>query len=248
MKKCPACNQQFSDEYAFCLNDGTNLVPAGITISYDQEQQTVVRSGEQNTVVRPGGTAAATPPSARSGGIPFYMWLFPLLGLIIGIGLIGGYVILSKVLSSGTTTVANTNTNTFPTSPTPFGGTPPSTISPTPVVTPMIDRTPPPAPTPQTTPPPQLATYPSTTRLKFARGAVATSFSGDVNPGGSRAVVLACRAGQSLSASVTSTGGCISIRGGGSSYRTYTSGGDNYITLTNSCSNVSHFNLSVSVL
>ena len=250
MKRCPSCNQQFTDEYSFCLNDGTSLVPAGVTIAYDNEQATVVRSGgEQDTVVRGAQTiphpAAAAPVAAK--GIPFYMWLFPLLGLIIGVGLIGGYIIISKVLS-GPVIIANTNTNTFPTA-TPYGGTPLPTASATPYTTPTVDvmRTPPPAPTPDRTPPPELSSYPQTTRLKFARGGTSGSLSGDVNPGGSRSVVLACSSGQSLSASVSSPGGCVTIRGGGSSYRTTTSSGDNYVTVSNSCSNVARFSLTVSV-
>lgn len=224
-----------------------------MTITYDTDPETVVRTREQETVVRSGGSVSGVQPpppavAAASKGIPFYMWLFPLIGLIIGIGLIGGYIVISKLLASGNTVaVSNTsNANGLPSvSPTILGGTPMSSA--TPFATPNATATVPPPPTPNSTPPPQLASYPKTSRMKFASGGTSASLSGEVNPGDSRSAVLACRAGQSLRASVSSAGGCVTIRGGGSSYSTYTSSGDNYVTVSNSCSTVARFSLTVSV-
>ncbi len=122
--------------------------------------------------------------------------------------------------------------------------------SPTPYVTTAPVRTPPPS-TPTRTPQPMpapLKSYPSTTRLKFGRGAYSTSFSGDINPSDSRLLVLACRAGQSLSVSVSGGDGCVQLSSGGSSQLTTTNRGDNYIGVTNNCSTVVHFSVSITII
>ncbi len=150
--------------------------------------------------------------------------------------------------------VANTNTNVVkpPTNlNTNFNSSTPNVNTqtrPSPEEPKPSPETPKPSPKPTVEEPRTLATYPSTTRLKFARGAYTTSFSGDLNPGDDRSMVLACRAGQSLSATVSGGGSCVSVRGGGSSYRTVTSGGDNYVTVSNRCSQVARFSISITII
>jgi hypothetical protein len=126
---------------------------------------------------------------------------------------------------------------------------PTPTATGTPFSTPTRTATPTPTPqsTPSSTPTPELKSYPSTTRLTMARGSYSTSFSGDLNPGGSRSLVLGCRSGQSLTANVSGSS-CVHISGGGSSLRTITNGGDNYIHLNNTCSTVAHFSISITII
>ncbi len=261
MKSCPACNTQYSDDtLVFCLQDGTPLVAT------DMDTPTVVL-GEAETVARQGRihvplndpdsgawpqsqvthVATAIPEQKRSN-TPIVIAIVA-VGLLILLGIVGlaGVVFFKNAANS---TVANTNTNpNIPNSNLNNGAFPTPQMSP--LATPTIAAsTPYPTPmsSPAATPPPTLSSYPSTTRLKFARGAYTTSYGGDVNPGDARSMVLACRSGQSLSASVSSSGGCVTFRGGGTSFRTTTSGGDNYITVTNNCSKVVRFSVAITII
>jgi hypothetical protein len=127
---------------------------------------------------------------------------------------------------------------------------PPPTASASRAATSPPRSTPYPSPTADSDlpPPPDTVPYPATTRLQFGRGAVSTTFGALINPGDNRSLVLACRSGQSLSAKVTSQRGCVTIEGGGSSLQTTTSGGDNYITLSNNCSTIVKFTITVTVI
>jgi cytoskeletal protein RodZ len=90
--------------------------------------------------------------------------------------------------------------------------------------------------------------YPATTRLKFNKGAVTTKYDGDINANDSRSFVLACAAGQELSAVVASDDDCVEFKQGGDSYDTVTSKGDNIVTIKNTCSNKTTFRIEISVL
>lgn len=100
-----------------------------------------------------------------------------------------------------------------------------------------------PTPTPK-----DEAGYPATTRLKFAKGAVTTRFDGEINAGDSRSFVLACSAGQELSAVVASDGNCVEFKAGGSDYDAITSKGDNLVTIKSTCSTKTTFRIEVAVL
>ena len=263
MKNCPACGTQYSDDtLQFCLQDGTPLTdirhPGPQSGVYpNTETVTRVRSGGQITdprfmesqVTRVGslGSSPGPPPVSNTGRTALAVGLtagvmiilFALVGL-------GAYFILRPYGNSNVSNLPNKNTdltNLFTiNSP---------TSSRTPVATPTrapSTPTPTPASTPLSTPTPKaLAHYPATTRLKFSRGAFTTSIGGDVNPGDSRSLVLACRYGQTLSASLSGSG-CVTFRGGGTSTRFGTSGGDNFLTVTNNCSQVAHFSVSITVI
>lgn len=263
MKQCPKCSAVYLDEtLAFCLEDGTPLTDSRSTstpteVYSNTELVTSVRPAQpaadprfmDSQVTRVGSLAGQPfpqPTVPKKSGTALAVGLTAagmlLLFAIIGVGALFFY------LNSGT--VANNepprNTN---------GSNVISSISPTPTSSPAATQTPStPKPTPTSTPAatptpaPERASYPSTTRLKFGRGAYTTSFSGQINPGDTRSLVLACRAGQSLSATISGGGSCVSIRGGGSSMRTVTGSGDNYITVFNSCSNLVRFSITITVI
>jgi hypothetical protein len=240
MKRCPTCNQQYNDDLDYCLNDGTPLVQAGMVISFEPETATVVAQ-----------RSVPPPPAAAKSSIPFYVWLLPILGVVLGAMAMGGLFLLSRMgKNDGANTAVLTNTSKSPSaannaaSPT---ASPSTTASPSPTASPKASPQPSstPAPTPSA---PALKSYPATTRLRFARGAVSSGFSGDLNPNGSRSLVLACMPGQRLSASVSSAGNCVSFSGGGTSYSTYTSGGDNFLRLSNRCSTVTNFRVSITII
>ncbi len=255
MKKCPACQVEYADAtLSFCLQDGTPLVET------PQADTPTVVLGETETFVARSSLPAshAWQPSevtrvqslqgSRKGSKTGIAVALTAVGMLLLFGVIGIAALI--YMNSGRPPVANTNTNvlTPPTnlstnfnSSTPNSNTP-KQPSPSPEAAPRL------SPKPTVEEPPVLSSYPSTTRLRFARGAYTTSFSGDLNPGDDRSLVLACRAGQSLSATVSGGGSCVSIRGGGSSMRTTTHGGDNYITVTNRCSQVTRFSISITII
>lgn len=257
MKICPACQARYGDDtLSFCLNDGAQLVQG------PQADTPTVVLGETETFVARGsqGSPHAFQPSEvtrvqsfeqpnKSSNVALIVALTA-GGMLLLFGVIGiaAWMLLRD---TGGPLVANTNTNLV--KPTPnlnsnFNSSTPNANTPTrPSPSPSPEE-PKPSPRPTIEEPRELARYPSTTRLKFARGAYTTSFSGDLNPGDNRSMVLACRAGQSLSASVSGGGGCVSIRGGGSTYRTVTSGGDNYVTVTSRCSQTVRFSVSITII
>lgn len=263
MKNCPACGTQYSDDtLQFCLQDGTPLTgssqPGGSSgVFPSNETVTRVRSAGEvsdprfmgSEVTRVGSLGSSVPPAPASTssktaitvGITAVVMI--VLFAIIGVGAL---ILMNIGRSSTISNLPNKNSG-----PTNFFNLNSPTASPTPAVTPTrapSTPTPTPASTPVSTPTPRvLAHYPGTTRLKFSRGAFTTSFSGEINPGDSRSLVLACRYGQTLSASL-SGGGCVTFRGGGTSTRFGTSGGDNFLTVTNTCSQVAHFSVSITVI
>src|SRR5438552_529802 len=112
MKRCPSCNQQFPDDLSFCLNDGTPLVAAGFAVNIQGETPTAVNlQGETPTVVVAKPQAPA-PVGQQTRSVPLLMWLLPVAGLLLGLFVIGGYAILSRLLSpksSNTASIVNTN-------------------------------------------------------------------------------------------------------------------------------------------
>jgi hypothetical protein len=222
------------------------------------ETETFVRRGPQGTGSYSSQPSEVTrvqsfeqPTPQKSGSKTVLAVVLTALAMLVIFGFIGVAALL--YMRSGSPAVSNVNTNI---------DRPPTNLntnsfnSNVPAATPLRPSPTPEAPpkaSPRPTvdePPPtrELARYPSTTRLRFGRGAYTTSFSGDLNPGDQRSLVLACRSGQSLSATISGGGSCVSIRGGGSSYRTTTSGGDNYVTVTNRCSEVTRFSISITVI
>lgn len=263
MKKCAQCGTHYSDvTLSYCLQDGTPLVDAA------QSDTPTVVLGDAETVVRGGQirvpvggessswgdsqvTRVAPPQQKQSGSNTAVVVAVTVVGMLILLGVIG---VGALIFFTGRDQVAVTNTNTGPyvgsnsnlgsldtPKPSPYAPPTPDRTAAVPTPARTID----PPPTPQS---PRLASYPSTSRLRFARGAYSTSFSGDLNPGDNRSLVLACRSGQSLSANMTSGSSCVTIGGGGSSFRTTTRAGDNYLTLTNNCSSVVRFSISITII
>lgn len=263
MKQCPKCNAAYADDtLAFCLEDGT---PLGVARHADLPTE-VYSETELVTTVRPGGTTpdprfmesqvtrvgshlgpplqTQTEPKKSSTALAIGVTAAGMLLLFAIVGIAALFLYWNSGSIAGNEVPKNTNGTNIA-----------ATISPTPTSSPVGTQTPStpkptPSPTPVATPTPlpERASYPSTTRLKFARGAYTTSFSGQINSGDDRSLVLACRAGQSLSASISGGGSCVTIRGGGSSMRTITGSGDNYITVHNSCSNVVRFSITITVI
>ncbi len=260
MMTCPACGTQYSDDtLKFCLQDGSvlnlaqqagrNSNPEIVTQvrSSGQPAETRFMEGQsQVTHVSSIDHSASGPPASGPGKTALAVGVTAAVMIVLFafVGL-AAYVVLRNMGTTNTNSVPNKNTDlsNF------FVSTPGPTPSPSPTSTRVPSTpTPTPASTPVATPVPrQFSSYPSTTRLKFGRGSYSTSFSGDVNPGDSRSLVLACKYGQTLSATV-SGGGCITFRSGGTSMRSTTSSGDNYLYLTNNCQQVTRFTVSVSVL
>src|SRR5688500_8258760 len=75
---------------------------------------------------------------------------------------------------------------------------------------------------------------PAQTRIRFGRGSTSATVSGSLAGHGTRTYVLGARAGQRLSANVSSRGGCVQFNGSTSISMT-TEDGNNYLDISNEC-------------
>jgi hypothetical protein len=251
MKTCPQCGTAYSDDTReYCQQDGrplTGPLTDAPTAFLGEEETVAARRGGFRVPIEPELPGQRLPeqvvplPKSSNTVLIVTVTAFVML-LLFGIAGLAAFVYFKN---SQQVLVQNTTVNTR-------NGTPAGTPPPQPTATARVLSTATPAPTqrvtPADTPPPVRSNYPDTTRLKFSRGAYSTSFSGDVNAGDTRSLVLSCRYGQELSANISSAGGCVTFRGGGSSVSTTTSGGDNYLTVTNRCSSVARFSISITVI
>lgn len=247
MKKCPQCQQTFGDDTVFCLNDGNAL-----TLVYQET--------EAATVIKSSNNSAAPPPNGVS---PVFMYAaFGLLALFVGGAIIAALLFASNAFApanritetninanqpqNSVVVVANQNSNKkderaddlqagrdalerekqklaaerkrLETEKKPV-------VDSVKTVTPARDA--------------------GTTRVNFGRGRLSETISGNIVA--ARRFVLRAKAGQQISASVGSPGGCVSFAGSATSYVSTTGAGDNFISLTNTCGAGSTFNLTVTI-
>jgi hypothetical protein len=255
MKKCPQCGTQYSDDsLSFCLQDGTPLIGSG------DDTPTVVLGGGGAPVTRrdavrvpvgdPSITASGEGPFNRAVPPPVQKKSSNIMLAVIGTAvvmlIVFGIIGLAAILYYRNAQVAGVQNANVPPAP----NVPTVNKNSVPPASPARTAAPSsPAPSPASSPgSPVLSSYPSTSRLKFAKGSYSTSFSGEINPGDTRSLVLSCRSGQLLSANVESSSNCVTFRGGGTSLATTTTGGDNYITVLNHCSSVAHFTVDLSII
>lgn len=170
-------------------------------------------------------------PQTTTSGSGRLKWILPIL--LLSAMLVTAVVVIGFLLMTRNGSEANKNSNSQQN----------VAVAKTPTPKPTETATKTPTPTPK-------EDYPATTRLKFDTGETTTDFSGDINGGDTRSFVLACAAGQDLSAIVSSASddnNCVEFKSGGDIYSTVTSKGDNVVTIKNKCSKKSSFNIEVSV-
>ena len=85
------------------------------------------------------------------------------------------------------------------------------------------------------------------TRVRFARGRTSATVSGQIGGAAGRSYVLGARRGQVLSGNISSKNGCVKFAGGSTSLSIVTEAGDNYVRITNSCSRMTSFTMTVSI-
>ena len=253
MKRCSTCNAGYQDDtLSFCLNDGTPLVfatPVETPTAMITETDTVLRvAGARNSnesqVTHVSGIQPTPAPQRKSRvGLTILLTALGMLLLFVLIGVAG----VLFYMNTGSPTVSNTNVQvvTPPKPPTVNAMTPNpySTATPANVATPKTS----PTVVPSVPRLPVRANYPPTKRLQFPKGSFTTSTSGEINPGDERHFVLACRSGQTLTATVAGGGGCVTTTSGGAIIRSTTTSGDNRVTVRNTCDTVTKFSLTVSV-
>jgi hypothetical protein len=242
MKTCPNCGTRYTDDtLSFCLSDGT---PLG-----DDEAASAITVviGEPNTLARPVATngtemTSTAPPTswASRTGLAVALTALGMLILFGGVAVVG-FLIWRNYGTAPINPEQNRNENRVVVNSSSPSPAPTSTAKTVQNPQPTLPKTP--VSTPDA---PTRATYPATQRLKMARGAFSASFGGEINPGDERSFILACRAGQSLSATVGG-GSCVTFSGGGSSLSRTTTSGDNYLTVTNNCPTVARFSGRVSI-
>jgi len=261
IRRCPQCQQTYSDEIFYCLSDGTPL-----DVVFNATEQVTVVKNEEATVIRQ-SPFVQSPPQAEQRGISriFAYLAFGLLVLVVA-GLLAGGVIVwqlkSKpdVSSTGNSNTANKSNAANISS---------NYIEPTPnkeqnsisqqkanlqdqqsqlekekqklaedrkKLEAKKDNPPEKPYTPVSQP---------TARINFQRGSMQSKTSGTV--ASERSYVLRARSGQYLSASVSSGNGCVVFNNGSTSISYTTSNGDNRISVTNKCGGQSSFSLTVSI-
>lgn len=249
MKQCLNCNQTYTDDLLFCLSDGTPLTD----LLDDNEQQTVIRNVPANAALK----------APDNSGRLFKYISAALAVLLVMVLLIGAAAFL--ILWSGSSSSSNVppRNEAVVTNSTPI-----KTIN-----TPDLVNTDQSALKDkeeelererrrladerkkleadkrlqnETIEPDQPRfTDQGTARITFRRGSVGESVSGTV--GRSRSYVLRTVAGQYLSASVRSAGGCVVFSGGSASTGFTTGNGDARLTVENTCNTPSNFSMSVTV-
>ena len=248
MKTCPTCHRRYSDDtLAFCLDDGSPLL-----ISYDSEATHVIPPDR----VTPGVTIASIPlqPQQRhsqtfssqaipSGGRktnPLLYVIIALLALIAGGGLIA--LLIFGRSSPTSNQLANVAANNQPDSARQKQDLQNQQAE--------LDRErqrlederkkleSQKTKAVETTAP----SVDSAARINFRRGSVQETITGVVAR--SKSYVLKAKAGQSLSATVTSNG-CVVFNTASNSMNFITANGDNWITVVNNCGAQAPFNLTV---
>ena len=85
------------------------------------------------------------------------------------------------------------------------------------------------------------------TRIKFAKGRSSATVSGSIGGNLHRTYVLGAAEGQSLSANVSSKNDCIKFTEGTTSVNLAMRSGNNRLSLTNYCSRMTAFTMTVSI-
>jgi hypothetical protein len=86
------------------------------------------------------------------------------------------------------------------------------------------------------------------TRLKFAKGRSSATVSGSIGANLHRAYVLGASEGQSLSANVSSKNDCVKFTEGTTTVNLSMKMGNNRLSLTNYCSHMTAFTMTVSIM
>jgi hypothetical protein len=224
MKSCPKCRQVFSDEYSFCLTDGTPLIGAG---AYTEEPTVVIDR----------------PARGRSKGRSLLIFvLAALLAFSLGTTAAVLYFFWPR-----RTEVSQIPTNTANATPSPSASVP--SPSPSPSATPRASKTP--TPSAEETPPEQvdpevpISPDPGPTRIAFLPGRIEQTVPGTVND--RRSYFLYAHDGQTLSARLSSRQDCAIFDSGDTSVRYTTQTGNNSLTVVNQCDQPVRFSLSVTI-
>lgn len=85
------------------------------------------------------------------------------------------------------------------------------------------------------------------TRIRFARGRTSATVSSTIASNAQRKYVLGARAGQTISANISSRNGCVVLGNGQTSQAYTTDQGDNIIDIFNNCRGATSFTLTVSI-
>lgn len=224
MKKCPNCNQRFSSDNDFCLDDGTPLVADGIGFHMSGEMPT-------QFISRPPLVASA--PASDSS-----KWLYLIVGLLAAMVIVGGIVIIFEPFRGDKTKETKYETVRIENSAS-------NVSTPLPVTKTNSRNYDAPAliPTPVT-----AGRQISTVRVRFAKGAITSSVSGSLFAGEIKNYVMACRAGQQLTATISKSNGCIIFADDSTVFRSITRKGDNSIAVKNTCGGNGSFSIDITII
>jgi hypothetical protein len=232
MKRCPSCQQTYSDDISFCLMDGTALKP-----EIDDEISTIVREPR-----------APAQPSSQSRKFPLVGCSIVALLALLAVGVAAVVIFFVRDTSkdvANQTNASNTNLSAVN-----------KQLSNLQEQQNEIERQKQELaneqkaledqkkkPTANINAP--SATDPPTSRIKFSRGSIQQTVSGSVIK--RRSYVLQTLSGQFLSADVRSSGNCVVLSNGSTSQSYVTNQGDSSLTAINNCASPARFSLTVVV-
>jgi hypothetical protein len=229
MKKCPNCNQVFPDEKKFCLRDGAPLGPD--TTPYGAGS---FQSGEMPAQYYQAPQRSAPPSTANSG-----KWLYVVIGVLAAAVVVGGlFVVFQRFPPEGTNSEPSFETVRAQDSP--ANAVIPEQKKP---ANPVNSNAP-------STPMPAVSARPavSSSRVRFKKGAVTSTVFGSLSKGEGRNYLLACRAGQQMTATLFTSDRCVAFDNGSTTYRAITSKGDNTVAVTNTCSSSASYRVDITIL
>ena len=222
MKKCPNCNQSFSFDNDFCLDDGTRLVADGLGLQTASEIPTQFISRP------PLATPAHTQDSSK--------WLYLIVGLLAATVIVGGIVIIFKPFQGDNTkeskyeTVRTENSASNVSAPLPVtNASSPKSNASVPASVPERPKA-------------------STVRVRFAKGAITSSPSGSLFAGEIKNYVLACRAGKQLTATISTSKECIIFSDNSTVCPSITKKGDNSISIKIPCRGNGGYRLDITII
>jgi len=227
MKRCPTCQQTFSDDISFCLQDGTPLGSA-----FDQH--------EHATVVRGGPVAQYAPP----GRSPFLTCSIIAVLCLVLVGVIGVIIFALTYSSQSVRNAAQSNKDqdainqqnaNLRDQQAEIDKQKQEIANARKTLDDAKNKLNANTGTPVTDPP--------TARINFHRGSVQETVSGSVIK--RRSYVLRTGSGQFLSASLNSAGNCAVFTNNSTDLSYTTSAGDSSLTVVNNCPSPANFSLTV---
>lgn len=226
MKRCPQCQQLYTDQNLFCLNDGTILL-------FDSSNPPLCSDDTPTVSIR----QVSNPNSSKSSLSHSSNLIYAALGLVAVAVLVLGYFVFAFRFVENKSVAATQPSPTVEALPHEFKAE--NVVK---SVTPQVESVLPAAAKPKS-----VTGGSAQTRIKFARGSVTGNAVGHLAAEASQRFVLTAKSGQFLSAMISSGNDCVVFSNNAASAYFATGSGNNYLFVKNICAGQSGFTVTVSI-